>query len=89
VSLLLQGIRSFLHKRDRSSDILKLVGYLAQSRSFKTWCKKTERSSNIHALHFFAYCKDWGTTRAGLEPIQPMRLHWAPRLRGPRAMVFG
>jgi len=27
--------------------------------------------------------------RAGLKPMQPMRLHWAPRLREPRAMVFG
>ena len=27
--------------------------------------------------------------RAGLKPMQPMRLHWAPRLRGPRAMVVG
>ena len=25
------------------------------------------------------------TARAGLKPMQPMRLHWAPRLRGPRA----
>jgi len=28
-------------------------------------------------------------SRAGLKPMQPMRLHWAPRLRGPRAMVVG
>jgi len=27
--------------------------------------------------------------RAGLKPMQPMRLHWAPRPRGPRATVFG
>jgi len=24
-------------------------------------------------------------SRAGLKPMQPMRLHWAPRLWGPRA----
>jgi len=28
-------------------------------------------------------------SRTGLKPMQPMRLHWAPRLWGPRAMVFG
>jgi len=28
-------------------------------------------------------------TGASLKPMQPMRLHWAPRLGGPRAMVFG
>jgi len=27
--------------------------------------------------------------RAGLKPMQPMRLHWAPRLRESRAMAFG
>jgi len=27
--------------------------------------------------------------RAGLKPMQPMRLHWASRLWGPRAMVLG
>jgi len=27
--------------------------------------------------------------RAGLKPMQPMQLHWAPRVWGPRAMVFG
>jgi len=27
--------------------------------------------------------------RAGLKPMQQMRLHWVPRLWGPRAMVFG
>jgi len=29
------------------------------------------------------------TNRAGLKPMQPMQLHWAPRLLGSRAMVFG
>ena len=27
--------------------------------------------------------------RAGLKPMQPMQLHWAPCLWGPRGMVFG
>jgi len=27
--------------------------------------------------------------RAGLKPMQPMQLHWAPRPWGPHAMVFG
>jgi len=27
--------------------------------------------------------------RAGLKPMQPMQLHWAPSIRGSRAMVFG
>jgi len=30
-----------------------------------------------------------GPPSAGLKPMQPMRLHWAPRLRGPHAMMFG
>jgi len=29
------------------------------------------------------------TPRAGLKPMQPMQLHWAPRLWASRAMVFG
>jgi len=29
------------------------------------------------------------TVRAGLKPVQPMQLHWAPRLWRPRTMVFG
>jgi len=28
-------------------------------------------------------------SRAGLEPMQPMQLHWAPRLWRPPAMVLG
>jgi len=27
--------------------------------------------------------------RAVLKPMQPMQIHWAPRLWGPRAMVVG
>jgi len=27
--------------------------------------------------------------RVGLKPLQLMQLHWAPCLRGPRAMTFG
>jgi len=33
--------------------------------------------------------KPTDTNRAGLKPMQPMQLHWARRLWGPRAMVFG
>jgi len=29
------------------------------------------------------------TSRAGLKAVQPMQLHWAPRLWWPRATVFG
>jgi len=28
-------------------------------------------------------------TRAGLKPMQPMQLHWASRIWGASAMVFG
>jgi len=40
-----------------------------------------ELSRNSHLSSF--------ACSAGLKPMQPMRLHWVPRLRGPRAMVVG
>jgi len=30
-----------------------------------------------------------GVTRAGLKPMQPMQLHWAPRLWGPAPWCLG
>jgi len=42
------------------------------------------------------YCS-WGvvesvlllSVKAGLKPVQPMRMYWALRLRGPRPMMVG
>jgi len=38
-----------------------------------------------HYTGMHEYC---AVSRAGLKPMQPMQLHWAQLLWGPRAMVF-
>jgi len=49
-----------------------------------------ERCSDRYDLHVYERTERLVlSTRASLKPMQPMQLHWAPRLCGPRAMVFG
>jgi len=61
------------------------------SKTFNTSLRKRKTKSasvNYFAIVFPATNKTHGT-RAGLKPMQPMQLHWAPHLWGPRGMVFG
>ena len=44
---------------------------------------------SLKILHRFSSEHTRFEARAGLKPMQPMQLHWAPRLWGPRAMLFG
>jgi len=40
-------------------------------------------------IHFNPSRSFFSVDRAGLKPMYPMQLHWAPRIWGPHAMVVG
>jgi len=52
------------------------------------WAAITSVIKNSNWLGYYRIFGNDQTSRAGLKPMQPMQLHCAPCLWGPRAMVF-
>jgi len=71
----------------KQSRIVTLTQHYARLYPNSHWkFQKVYTEDEFGFTEGFVAC--WSLHRVGLKPMQPMQLHWAPRIWGPRAMVF-
>jgi len=66
---------------------LHQICFIRRKKTRKMFARRRQLTDPNKHLEHFSYLS--AGPRTGLKPMQPMQLHWAPRVWGPRPVVFG